>query len=73
MILDTDQYLTVNEFAAAVGASHQAVRHYMHENRLPYVKFVGRYYIDKSQLGSWPPPYLPMGRPKRKKSDEPIA
>jgi hypothetical protein len=64
MIVDTDQLITVKNFALARGKIPQWPLYHIRKGDLPHVVIDGHYFIPKSAITSWKPTPRKMGRPK---------
>lgn len=63
MIIETDQWLGVGEFAKKVGKYSAYITHYLEKHGMQTVK-IGRYtFIHEDEVKKWPPEPKPLGRP----------
>lgn len=65
MLVDTNELLTVKEFAKKAKTYPSNVMHYINTKRLEYIKIDKHYYLNKNQLEEWPPEWKKMGRPRK--------
>ena len=65
MRLDTEDYCSLKEFAALVGAYVYVVRHYIGDGRIKHRKIGRDIWVLKSETKRWPPKHLTMGRPRK--------
>lgn len=65
MIIDTDQLLSIRQFADIVKEQPQYIKHYITTKRLDAIRLDRFFYIDKKELLKWPPEWKRMGRPAK--------
>lgn len=65
MITDTDQLLSVAQFAKIVKNSPQLITHYIRAGMCRAIKLGGYYFIHQDEIQYWPPPKKKLGRPKK--------
>lgn len=69
MIIDTEQHITIRDFAKVVknknktkGVSPQLIRHYVNQGRIKSVKVGDQVLIPKAEIKNYPPKQRKLGR-----------
>ena len=67
MIIDTDQWLSISEFAKKLNKQPQLIAHYAKNGSLETVRLGKMLFIHQNSFGSWPPKRKKRGRPIKQK------